>query len=133
MTPKERHHNQMAAQVWLPLGLVILAALGLMVFVILLAGQEPSSTSQIASISEILLVLPLFMIGMVIFILTILFIFLFARLYRSIPLWSANIHLFILRIQLIVEKISHSITDPIIGIRSTSSAVKRAVKGKIQE
>lgn len=123
-TPQKNHRNQMITQVWLPLGIILLAILGLFVIILLGAESQPSSISQIASISEILLIIPFFLIGLFQLILIILSFVLIKRISNGISPLASKIHSFILRIQLISENSSHSVASPIVGIRSSLHAIK---------
>lgn len=125
-TPKKRHQNQMLVQVWLPLAVILAVVIGLMVWVIFLAGGQPVIISQAADVSLILMILPIFLTGLAGLILIILFLVLTARLTKSIPLLGAKLHLFILRVQLACEKVTTALTKPVIHIQSGSYAARQS-------
>jgi hypothetical protein len=117
-----RHQTQTFWQIIVPtlLALLLVVAIGVLV---ILASSAPGggSTRQWADISIILLLLPVIILSLTCLVITIAAIFAVSWITKKVPLAATLGLLFLLRIQIKVERFSKVVTKPVIQVRSAYS------------
>lgn len=85
LTPYQKHNQQFAAEIWLPIVIATLVGLGLLVLSIIAATGSGDTVGKLADISLILMIIPLFFIFLMGIVLTIVIIHLLRNLNQTLP------------------------------------------------
>jgi hypothetical protein len=115
------HRQQMWLQVFLPIGIAILAILALAVGVSIGSGDQVTRWSGIA---VIFLVIPAALIGFLALALLILGIFLLARLNMGLPRWAYLAQTLLAMLSLRVRSAADHAASPVIAARGFWASVQ---------
>ncbi len=120
----------MLLQVWLPFGLGLLAIAAVAVLVVLAALRSSPVVSQASSVSVILMVVPVIIMGIFSFSLIVLTIYLAAKLTGKISPAARAVHGFLAVLEHRTDRIANGAAAPFIKIRSILAAAGSLVHRK---
>jgi len=130
LSPERTHRKEMLLQVWLPVGLAVLALGTLAVFIVLAATRFSPVVSKASSVSIIFILVPFFIMGVFSAFLIGLAIFLVARLTRKIPPASKMVQAFFVVADHKVSQVTNRAATPFIKTRSLWAAVRKVFHRK---
>ena len=120
----------MLLQVWLPVGLALLAVAGAGVLIVLAALKSSPVVSQASSVSIIFMLMPFFVIGLFNALLIALGIYLVARLSRKIPPAARTVQGFLAVVDHKTSQVTDRAAAPFIKVRSIWAAAKKILHRK---
>ena len=126
------HRKQVWQQILLPILLTVLIFIAVIVLTSVATFRDNGEVGRWAAMSEIWLVIPLIVIGLVFLILLIAIIYLLIRLTNLIPPYSYRVQVIFHRIEggaKTIEKIAHK---PVLLFQDLGEVIKTAIK-KAQE
>lgn len=124
-TPQQLHNRQLWLQVLLPLGVFLTIAITLGVLSALNAGSSSEVNQVWSSISIILLMLPYFLIGALLFVLLVLTIYLLTRAPRGITQIMGIIAYYINKLKHTNQAINQKAAQPFISVRAARAGAAR--------
>ena len=124
-SPERNHQKQMALQVWLPLGIILVALIGVGVLVVTAAAGSSPAVSQAADLSVIFLILPIIMMGVAYAVLIGFAIYGMTKIPGKILPALKAIQRFGDGLQTSVNRTANGIASPMIKVRAFQSSVTK--------
>lgn len=115
----------MALQVWLPLGILLVALIGVGVLVMTAAAGSSPAVSQAADISVIFLILPVILMGIAYAVLIGFAIYGMTKIPGKIQPAFRTIQRYADGLQTSVSRITSSVVRPMIKVRALESAASK--------
>ena len=125
--PHASHRQQLFWQIGLPLGVTVLLVVALAVLAALATAQDASQGVHWASISLIVLILPLYVAGLVMFVFITLFIYGVARLYQVLPIYTIKARAFVYRAGAFALEYLNRVVQPVIALRGGWAGLQRTI------
>ncbi len=123
-----QHRRQTFWQVWVPLIVAIVAAIGLAVIAALSVAGNAQSGAHWAGISLIAMIIPLMLMGLIAFAILGILIFTISRISRVLPYYSLQIYQLILRTAAVIRRWSDKSVEPILATQSWRAGMKALLR-----
>lgn len=127
-----KHKRDVLWQIWLPLGIGILAVLGLAGWVIVNAAQG-ADLRQTADASLIFLLIPLLVMALIPLILLSVLVYATIWLHRNLPFYAYRVQTAMTRLQQQVQRFSDRLVAPIIRSRELQAGLRHLLPRKFKE
>lgn len=121
---KEKTKKELLAQIFVPIVLFSILFVVLSLLMINVSNGGNQTIQHWANISIIFLIVPMLLSVLLFFALIILIIFGQAKLIKWLPVHTANLYVFVMKIAIFVMNASNKITEPVIGFRSKLFSLK---------
>ena len=122
---ERKHQQQFTWQILIPILVAVLLALAIGVLSILAAGQEPEMNEKWAQIATVLLILPILLLGLILFVLIILSSQQISRLSKFLSPYLVKFSALVDRTGGIAMNISGKTIKPLIQGKSYQAGIKR--------
>jgi len=114
--------------IWVPLGVVLAALLGMMILTVLGGIAHNPQVSQWSAISVIFLILPMLAGGLVVLALLLALVYVLGLLQKNMPGWLHAAQAFVQVAQFRIESAADSIVKPFLGASSRWTEAKAAAE-----
>lgn len=129
---KEQSKKEHFLQIYLPLIFFLLLVIIATGLVINISGSKIQSVQHWANISVVILVVPLLFSTLIFLAISILIIFGQAKFLKWLPIHTANLHVFIMKIAVLIMNGSNKMVSPVINSKSKYFSLKSMwKKGRI--
>lgn len=119
-------------QIYLPLTFFSLLVIITSILVINISGTKIQSVQHWANISVVFIIVPLLFTSLIVLAIIILLIIGQVKLLKWLPIHSTNLHVFIMKIAVIIMNSSNKIVSPVIKSKSKLFSIKSIwKKGRI--
>lgn len=122
---ERKHKEQFIWQILLPILVAVLLALAIGILSILTAGQEPEMNEKWAQIATILLIVPILLLGLILFVLIILSSQQISKFTKFLSPYLVIFSTLVDRTGGIVMDISGKTVQPLIQAKSYQAGIKR--------
>ncbi len=123
VTPSTAHRRQMIWQVWFPLVASIIIVLALAILAIYGATVGSPNVERWGSISAVIVIVPWLIIGLVLMAIVGGIAFGVHWLLNKMPGWMLKLQMLMLRLALILRRVSDAATKPVVGASTFSARV----------
>lgn len=129
---KEQSKKEHFLQIYLPLIFFLLLVIIAAGLVINISGSKIQSVQHWANISVVILVVPLLFSTLIFLAIILLMIFGQAKFLKWLPIHAANLHVFIMKIAVLIMNGSNKLVSPVIKSKSKIFSLKSIwKKGRI--
>lgn len=118
-----QHRRQRILQIWLPLGIAAVIALGVAVWAVVAATSPGSTMTHFADVSAVLIILPFLFAGVIYLILLAGSIYLVARIYQKLPGLNRKIQAVFYRIENGVRRAADQAVKPVYTVSGWSATL----------
>lgn len=125
---KKQSKQEHFLQIYLPLSFFILLVIITAGLVINISGSKIQSVQHWANISVVILVIPLLFSSLIFLAIFILLIIGQAKFLKWLPINAANLHVFIMKIAVVIMNGSNKIVSPVIKTKSKLFSLKSICK-----
>lgn len=122
---ERKHNEQFIWQILLPILVAVLLALAIGILSILTAGQEPEMNEKWAQIATILLILPILLLGLILFVMIILSSQQISKFTKFLSQYLVTFSTLVDRAGGIVMNISGKTVQPLVQAKSYQAGIKR--------
>lgn len=121
---RSQHRRQRVLQIWLPLGIAAVIALGVAVWAVVAATSPGSTMTHFADVSAVMIILPILFAGIIYLIVLAGSIFLLVRIYQKLPGLNRKIQAVFDRIENGVRRAADQAVRPVYTVNGWSATLK---------